>query len=145
MYVRCWQILPELDLAGNSRIDITFPCLQVGKYSTAQASDCTACPPGNFTSNGPRTACICIENHFGADCSQTATPSAASVPPTPVAAGEPAVVKSASGVGIDLPAGALTAGATLEVKVYDIEVKISDDQPGDPIKPAGVPFSMSYI
>ena len=51
--------------------------------------------------------------------------------------GVAAVVKSESGVGVDLPAGALREGATLEVKVYDIEVKISDDQPGDPIKPAG--------
>jgi hypothetical protein len=114
--------------------------MQVGTYSAASASSCTACPNEDFTSNGPRTACICIEGHFGADCSQVATPSAASVPPTVVEAGAPAVVKSASGVGIDLPAGALAAGATLEVKVYDIEVTISDDQPGDPIKPAGILF-----
>lgn len=54
-----------------------------------------------------------------------------------VQAGAAAVVKSASGIGMSLPAGALTSVETLEVKVYDVQVTISDEQAGDPISPAG--------
>jgi hypothetical protein len=40
-------------------------------------------------------------------------------------------------LGVDIPAGALTSGVTVEVKVYDVSVTISNDQPGNPISPAG--------
>ena len=39
--------------------------------------------------------------------------------------------------GVSLPAGALTIGVTLELAVYDINVKISSEQPGVAISPAG--------
>jgi len=54
-----------------------------------------------------------------------------------VAAGVAADVKSASGVGVSLPAGALAIGVTIEVVIYDIDVKISSEQPGPTISPAG--------
>jgi hypothetical protein len=82
-------------------------------------------------------ACVCPEDYFGHDCQIFARPSADSVPAVAVKQGEPKTLKSDAGVGVDIPAGALTSGVTIEVKVYDVSVTISNDQPGNPISSAG--------
>jgi hypothetical protein len=82
-------------------------------------------------------ACVCPEDYFGHDCQIFARPSAESVPAVAVKPGEPKTLKSDAGVGVDIPAGALTSGVTIEVKVYDVSVTISNDQPGNPISSAG--------
>jgi hypothetical protein len=82
-------------------------------------------------------ACVCPEDYFGHDCQIFAKPSAESVPAVAVKPGEPKTLKSDAGVGVDIPAGALTSGVTIEVKVYDVSVTISNDQPGNPISSAG--------
>jgi hypothetical protein len=82
-------------------------------------------------------ACVCPEDYFGHDCQVFARPSAESVPAVAVKPGEPKTLKNDAGLGVDIPAGALTSGATIEVKVYDVSVTISNDQPGNPISSAG--------
>jgi hypothetical protein len=82
-------------------------------------------------------ACVCPEDYFGHDCQIFARPSAESVPAVAVKQGEPKTLKSDAGVGVNIPAGALTSGVTIEVKVYDVSVTISNDQPGNPISSAG--------
>jgi len=82
--------------------------------------------------------CRCAEGQFGFDCSQKPKKDTInSVAPVAVAAGVATDVKSASGVGVSLPAGALAIGVTIEVVIYDIDVKISSEQPGATISPAG--------
>jgi hypothetical protein len=82
-------------------------------------------------------ACVCPADYFGHDCQIFARPSAESVPAVSVQTGEPKTLKSNAGLGVDIPAGALTSGVTIEVKVYDVSVTISNDQPGNPISSAG--------
>jgi hypothetical protein len=82
-------------------------------------------------------ACVCPEDYFGHDCQVFARPSAESVPAVAVKPGEPKTLKNNAGLGVDIPAGALTSGATIEVRVYDVSVTISNDQPGNPISSAG--------
>jgi len=109
-------------------------------------SDLLVCPLGYFGNACSNQCfgtvhekyCKCGDVQFGFDCSQQPVKDAAnSVAPVRVQAGVAADVKSASGIGVSLPAGALTADATLEVAVYDINVKISSEQPGVAISPAG--------
>ena len=87
---------------------------------------------------GCRCTSTNTSTQFGFDCSQEVVKDTLnSVPATPVVAGAAVALKSPGGVGVSIPAGALGVNATLEVQVYDVEVKISDEQPGDPIAPAG--------
>ena len=83
-------------------------------------------------------ACVCPADYFGHDCKILGIiDSKASVPAVDLKAGEAKTVKSELGLGVDIPAGALTSGVTLQVKVYDVEVTISKDQPGNAISSAG--------
>jgi hypothetical protein len=85
-----------------------------------------------------KMGCKCDHGFFGFDCSQEAVRDEVnSVPPRKVVAGAAADLFSAAGLGVSLPAGALSTNATLEVQIYDVEVKVSDEQPGNPIAPAG--------
>ena len=105
-------------------------------------SNCTQCVslPGHLPSSVEGLSCKCGDGTFGYDCSQSFAGNenyANSVAPTYVNAGVAALIKSESGVGVSLPAGALTGDEMLEVRMYDARVKISDEQPGDPIVPCG--------
>ena len=80
--------------------------------------------------------CVCRDGQFGVNCGQTGVLLPSSVGPTMVQLGAAADLKSASGVGISIPAGALTSSETLEVKVYNVKVEIGEQQ-AETIVPVG--------
>ena len=83
-------------------------------------------------------SCKCSDGFFGFDCSQQAVlDTVNSVPPKRVVAGASADLRSPTGLGVLLPAGALATNATLEVQIYNLDLKISDEQPGESLAPAG--------
>ena len=137
---------PSTDGLRYAQVEISGWPLNAGLAISKTMAALRVCPVGFFGSTCAKQCfgmvrnlgCKCSEGQFGYDCSQTPVKDiTTSIAPVPVAAGAAVELTTASGVGMSLPAGALTAGATLEVAIYDFDVKISDDQPGVKIKPAG--------
>jgi len=113
-----------------SKVMSVLRVCSVGFFGNSCANPCF----GTVMNKG----CKCGEGQFGFDCSQQPKKDTVnSVAPVAVAAGVAADVKNAVGVGVSLPAGALAVGVTIEVVVYDVDVKISSEQPGATISPAG--------
>jgi len=139
---------PSTDSSVSPEVEISGWPANTGLAISKVMSSLLVCPVGYFGNACTNQcfgtvlnkSCTCGEGEFGFDCSQQPVKDAAnSVAPMTVQAGVAAEVKSASGVGVSIPAGALTTGATIEVTVYNIDVKISSDQWGGgvAISPAG--------
>jgi hypothetical protein len=137
---------PSVASARSIEVEISGWPANTGLVISKVMSVLRVCPVGFFGNDCAyrcfgtviNKGCRCAEGQFGFDCSQKPEKDTAnSVAPVAVAAGVAADVKSASGVGVSLPAGALAIGVTIEVAIYDIDVKISSEQPGATISPAG--------
>ncbi|EKX42375.1 hypothetical protein GUITHDRAFT_111653 [Guillardia theta CCMP2712] len=92
--------------------------------------------------------CVCLTGQFGFTCNQTAVKLADSPPPKQVVPDAPATITSSSGIGVRIPAGALTSGITISVDVYEVknlDVGVQKDTitPAGPVvvfEPSGIRF-----
>jgi len=81
-------------------------------------------------------ACVCPVGRFGTNCRQTGLLLPAVVP-TLVQAGVAADLKSPSGVGVSIPAGALTSSETIEVNEVDSATVEMSEQEAKTMLPIG--------
>ncbi|EKX34378.1 hypothetical protein GUITHDRAFT_166234 [Guillardia theta CCMP2712] len=114
----------------------------------------TSCPPRMFGDSCEfvcwgivvARSCVCSEGFFGFDCNQSAVfDAASSPPPRRLQATAGGAVRSAAGVGVQVPPSALSSDQTISVKVFqldkplDLGIQASSLGPAGPVLDFGPP------